>query len=276
VLDVDDADAIASLVGWVTLTNHSGASYENAQLKLVAGDVQRVAPQNFMLQAQAMRSAAMDEAEEKPFKEENFFEYHLYTLDRPTTLLDNEQKQVALLQADGIAVEKKLIFTGDSGYYTAQYGQIQSEQKVGVYLEIPNEEKNHLGLPLPKGTVRVYKADKSGAKEFIGEDTIDHTPRDERIKIKLGEAFDVVADRKQMRWTTLGSCASESEWEIAIRNHKDGAQVVEDVEPALGDWEILSSSSPAVKKDAHTFVFTVNVPARGESKITYKVRVRWC
>jgi hypothetical protein len=124
--------------------------------------------------------------------------------------------------------------------------------------------------------VRVYKADKSGAKQFIGEDAIDHTPRDEKVKIKMGEAFDVVGDRKQMSWKELGGCVSESEWEISLRNHKDTVEEVEDVEPIGGDWEVLSESHPHVKKDAFTFTYTVKVPTRGETKIRYRVRVRWC
>jgi hypothetical protein len=131
-------------------------------------------------------------------------------------------------------------------------------------------------MALPKGVVRVYKADKSGAKQFIGEDHIDHTPRDEKVRIKMGEAFDVVGDRKQMSWTALGSCTSESEWEISLRNHKDAVEEVEDVEPIGGDWQVLSESHPHVKKDAFTFTYTVKVPARGETKVKYRVRVRWC
>jgi len=124
--------------------------------------------------------------------------------------------------------------------------------------------------------VRVYKADKSGAKQFIGEDNIDHTPRDEKVRIKMGEAFDVVGDRKQMSWNALGGCTSESEWEIELRNHKDSAEMVEVYEPIGGDWEVVSESHRHKKKDAHTFTFDVKVPANGKTKITYRVRVRWC
>jgi hypothetical protein len=122
----------------------------------------------------------------------------------------------------------------------------------------------------------VYKADKSGARQFIGEDRIDHTPRDEKVRIKMGDAFDVVGDRKQTEYKVLGSCSSESAWEIALRNHKDVAAEVQDFEAVGGDWTIVQSSHPANKEDAHTFTFTVKVPARGETKITYRVRVRWC
>lgn len=268
-------DNLGDLTGWVTLTNQSGAAYKDARLKLVAGDVQRVQEQPvYRNEGFAMKAMA---AAAPQFKEEGFFEYHLYTLERPTTLLDNETKQVTLLEAQGIAVQKKLQFYGAEQYYRNQSnGEVVSNQKVGVFLDIQNAEKNHLGMPLPKGIVRVYKADKSGAQQFIGEDQIDHTPRDERVRIKMGEAFDVVGDRKAMKWTAMGSCNSQSDWEINLRNHKDTATEIEVIEPAGGDWEIVSSSVPATRIDAHTFKFTVSVPARGEVKITYTVHVRWC
>jgi hypothetical protein len=278
VLIVDEKDAQGDLQGWVTLTNQSGASYENAQLKLVAGDVQKIQkPTVITLGEITITSATAPTVEKAPeFHEEGFFEYHLYTLDQPTTMLDNEQKQVSLLEAKGVAVTKKLIFFGSNYYYRAKYGRLSSNQKVGVYLDIQNEEKNHLGMPLPKGTVRVYKKDKSGQQQFIGEDTIDHTPRDEKIRVKMGDAFDVVADKKQTDWKPMGDCLSESAWEISLRNHKDVAESVELVEPAGGEWTIVSSSHTAIKKDQQTFTFDVKVPAKSEVKVTYRVRVRWC
>ena len=274
VLVVNDKDTAGDLTGWVTLNNKSGASYENARLKLVAGDVQKLAPEGRDEERAPRRSAP--ESATAGFREEGFFEYHLYTLERPATLLQNEQKQVTLLEARGATVNKKLIFYGQQYWYRGRHGQPMSNQKVGVYLDIMNSQKNNLGIPLPKGTVRVYKADSTGAKQFIGEDRIDHTPRDEKIRIKMGEAFDVVGERKQMSWTALGTCTSESSWEISLRNHKDGAETVEVYEPVGGDWQVLDSSHPYTKKDAFTFTFEVKVPGRGETKITYRVRVRWC
>ena len=271
---INDADTSGDLTGWVTLNNTTGTSYENAKLKLVAGDVQRVSDVR-MPQGGAMAKAAVS-GERRQFQEESFFEYHLYTLERPTSLLTSEQKQVTLLEAQGVHVDKRLIFFGAQYYYRGHYGQVVSNQKVGVYLDVENKETNRMGMPLPKGTVRVYKADKSGSKQFIGEDTIDHTPRDEKIRIKMGEAFDVVGDRKQMDYKIFGSCTSESTWEISLRNHKDSATEVEVYEPVGGDWELISQSHPSTKKDAHTFTFKPNIPARGEVKITYKVRVKWC
>jgi hypothetical protein len=277
VLVLDAKDETGDLTGWVTLTNGSGASYENAELKLVAGDVQRVTPPQPMPMPEM---AAMDMAPAAPpppqFKQESLFEYHLYALQRPTNLLDRETKQVALLEAHGVKLKKKLVFRGVEDFYRGLYEEFPKNQKVGVFVVLDNSEKSGLGMPLPKGTVRVYKADQSGAQQFVGEDAIDHTPRDEELEIKLGEAFDVVADRKQMAWKTLGQCASESTWQIELKNHKDTAETVEDIEPVNGDWEMIQSSHPAVKKDANTFVFTVPVPARGSTKISYRVRIRWC
>ncbi len=269
---INEDDTEGGLTGWVTLTNQSGAVYENAELKLVAGDVQRVADRagRPQVQMEAMRAA------EAGFQEESFFEYHLYTLQRPTTLRNNEQKQVTLLEAAGVGVQKRLLFYGQPYYYRGNYGQVMANQKVGVYLDFQNSEEHNLGMPLPKGVVRVYKADRSGAQQFIGEDQIDHTPRDERVRIKMGEAFDVVGDRRQMEWRAVSSCVSESTWEIALRNHKDDAEEVQVWEPVGGDWEILSSSHEPTRVDSRTFTFTVQIPARGAVTIDYRVRVRWC
>ena len=272
---VNDKDDKGDLVGWVTLQNQTGATYRDAELKLVAGDVNRVREEEAGMPMRAYKSAPAPTGQ-AAFREEGLFEYHMYTLSRPTTVREKEQKQVTLLEAAGIGVTKKLIFFGQQYWFRSQYGELPKNQKVGVYLDFKNTESNRLGMPLPKGTVRVYKADKSGAKQFVGEDAIDHTPRDEKIRIKMGEAFDVVADRKQMEWRALGNCTSESAWEIELRNHKDEAVRVEVREPAGGDWTIVDSSHPATKEDAQNFTFDVQVPKRGSTKVKYRVRVRWC
>jgi len=275
----DEAEATgiskADLIGWVTLTNQTGTSYQNAKLKLVAGDVQRVRP--------PADAPVMDEmkAEESGgggggFKEEGFFEYHLYSLERPTNLLASETKQVTLLEGHGLDVKRRLIFAGNNGYFRGQYGQIATNQKVGVFLEIENTEKNHMGMPLPKGTIRVYKADSGGMKQFVGEDRIDHTPRDEKITVKMGESFDVVGDRKQTDYDVISSCVTETAWEISLRNHKDKPDEVIVREPVGGDWTLLQSSQTSVKEDANTLAFTAKIPARGQTKITYRIRVKWC
>jgi hypothetical protein len=274
VLVVDDAEKKADLNGWVTLANESGASYQNAELKLVAGAVNRAG----RAAAPAYRAEALGvaRAEAPQFQEQGLFEYHLYSLQRPTNVLQNERKQVQLLGAAGVGVDKKLIFLGEQNWFRGRLPGEMPKQKVGVYLDIQNREQNHLGMPLPKGMLRVYKADKSGAKQFLGEDTIDHTPRDEKLRVKIGDAFDVVGERKQTEWHELGACSSESTWEVEIRNHKESAVEVEDNEPIGGDWTMISSSQAAEKKDASTFTFAIKVPARGKTKVSYKVRVRWC
>lgn len=273
VLAVNEKDTEGDLTGWVTLSNDTGTAYEHAKLKLVAGDVQRVQPPREEGYGYEMAAAG---AAPPAFRQESFFEYHLYTLDRPTTLLDKEQKQVALLEAHGVRLQKKLRFRGVEQVFRYQNPNPMAGQKVGVYLDLVNSEKNGLGMPLPKGTLRVYKADSSGARQFIGENVIDHTPRDEELEVKLGDSFDVVAERKQTSFRSLGTCASESAWSIELRNHKDAAERVEVYEPAHGDWLILEASHPHVKKDAQSFVFDVPVSARGKTTVTYRVRIRWC
>ncbi len=276
VMVLNEDDDAGALTGWVTLTNQSGATYDGARLQLVAGDVQRV---NGNMRPEAARQMMMSDAvvqESAGFTEQGFFEYHLYTLGRPADVVNNEQKQVTLLEADEFGVEKRLIFNGATHYYRGQYGQVASSQKVGVFLDFENSEVNGLGMPLPKGTVRVYKRDETGAQQFIGEDLIDHTPRDEDVRIKMGEAFDVVGDRRQMDYSILSGCVSESAWEVTLRNHKDEDVDVMLVEPVGGDWEIISSSHEFTKLDAWTFTFEPEVSALGETTVTYRVRVRWC
>ncbi len=275
VMVLDDDDRNAGLTGWVTLTNQSGTDFQDATLKLVAGDVQRLDDGRMRDQLRALAAVGAAE-QDAAFSEEGFFEYHLYTLARPATVLNNEQKQVTLLEVPEFRVAKKLIYYGASHYYRSQWGEPFQNQKVGVYLDFQNREDEGLGMPLPRGTVRVYKRDASGAQQFVGEDLIEHTPRDERVRIKMGEAFDVVGDRRQMDFDVLGSCTIESDWEIQLRNHKDEDVRVQVVEPIGGDWTILASSHTPTRIDARTFSFDVPVAARDESRLTYRVRVRWC
>jgi hypothetical protein len=276
VMVLGENDDRGSLTGWVTLTNQSGTAYENARLQLVAGDVQRVSGS---MRPEAHRERMMADAvlsQEVGFSQDAFFEYHLYTLGRPADLMNNEQKQVTLLESPEFGVEKKLVFPGASHYYRGQYGQVSSNQKVGVFLDFENSEANGLGMPLPKGVVRVYKRDRNGAQQFVGEDLIDHTPRDEELRIKMGEAFDVVGDRRQMDYTVISSCVSESTWRVDLRNHKDEDVEVTLVEPVGGDWEMLSSTHAWAQVDAWTFTMSPRVESRGEARVEYRVRVRWC
>ncbi len=277
VLKLDASDKKADLNGWVTLTNDSGTSFEAAQLKLVAGDVQRVAP---VADGEAEQASPSSIALSKPrapaFQEESLLDYHLYTLERRTSVKDKEKKQVALLEAHDVQVTKKLVLRGQSAYFLARYGTISTNQQLDVMLELENAKQNQLGMPLPKGTLRVYKADSAGGLQFVGEDQLDHTPRDEKVKLRLGQAFDVVADRKQLQYTQLFKCVSDSDMEIEIRNHKDTAEAVEVWEPVVGDWELVRSSHPSRREDSRTFVFDLSVPARGKVTVNYRVRVRWC
>lgn len=276
VMVVNDQDTRADLTGWVTLDNRSGTSYQDAQLKLVAGDVQRVREdlQRQLGRMEGLRAAA--EMDAPMMTEEGLFEYHLYTLQRPTSVLNNEQKQVTLLEASGIGLRKRFVLAGAPYRFRSQLGDVASSEKVSVFLEFTNAEANQLGMPLPKGIVRVYKADRAGAQQFIGEDRIDHTPRDEMLRIKMGEAFDVVADRRQMEWRVTGSCESQSLWEIELRNRKDEPVEVDVMEPVGGDWTVLESSHTWERVDARTFRFRVPVPVGATTKVSYRVRVKWC
>lgn len=270
---VDAEDKLADLTGWVTIDNRSGASFENATLKLVAGDVRRVTPEQVFEADLRVQAARAPKA--AAFQEEAFFEYHLYTLDRPSTIKNNQTKQIALLQASGIPLNKKLLLVGQPWYYRNQGGTLTQNEKVAVVLELKNSKDAGLGMPLPKGTVRVYKKDRSGAEQFVGEDAIDHTPKDETVRLHVGDAFDVVADRTQTEWRALSPRQSESSYSISIRNRKEENVVVTVREPVGGDWTLVSSSIPGTKVDAGTLEFQVPVAKGQEVKLTYKVRVSW-
>jgi hypothetical protein len=276
VMVLDPTDTKADLTGWVTIDNRSGATYGNAALKLVAGDVNR-APEgrrNQRALEMAAKAASMQDAA-REFTSEGFFEYHLYTLDGRTTLKDNQTKQLALMSATDVPVLKQLIYYGAQDYYRTAYGMPMSNQKVGVYLDIKNAKADRLGVPLPRGKVRVYKADASGSQQFVGEDWIDHTPTDERVKIKMGDAFDVVGERTQKDFRKIASGLYEVEWEIALRNHKKADQTVTVIEPVPGDWQVLASTHAWEKPEAHTLKFQVPVAKEGASKLTYRVRLRF-
>ena len=276
VMLINAADSRADLTGWVTINNQSGATYRDAALKLVAGDVNRAASRDDSRRAMEMAAkAASPAAADREFKSEGFFEYHLYTLDGRTTIKDSQTKQLTLLSAADIPVDKRFIYYGAASYHRTQYGVPISNQKVGVYLDIRNTKENRLGVPLPKGKVRVYKADASGSQQLIGEDWIDHTPKDERVRIKMGEAFDVVGERVQKDWKRIGSNLYEIEWEITLRNHKKEAVTVEVIEPMPGDWEILRTTHPHEKLQAFTARWSLPVPREGAATLAYRTRVRF-
>ena len=274
VLLVNAEDTKGDLQGWVTLTNASGASFDDARLQLVAGDVNRVSEQRTYALAGAMNAKAA--ADETQFQEQGFFEYHLYTLQRPTTIRDNETKQVSLLEAAGFDLKKEFVLNGQHYYFTGYNAPGQPiKEKVGVYVQFRNSQQNKLGMPLPAGTVRLYKKDDKGNQQFIGEDRIDHTPKDEDVRVKVGDAFDIVAERKQTDYKVIARNVYEYAYEIKIRNHKEGPVTVMVNEPIGGDWEMISSTFEAKKTAAFAAQFSVPVAKDGEATLSYRVRVRY-
>lgn len=273
ILNKDDNQL--DLNSWVTLDNQSGASYHNAALKLLAGDVHRVQPQLQNVYAgAAMRAAA---APEPQFQEASFAEYHLYTLQGKTDVLDKQTKQMSLFNASKIPAKKLFIFDAQRNGYVPRYNPNgNQEQKVQVKIEVENTTKNGLGMAMPKGKVRVYKRDQDGALQFIGEDEIDHTPRDEKVRLYIGDAFDLVGERKLMHQENVASRVQHTTYEVSLRNHKDVPVTITYVDhPNSNDWTILNSSQPYVRRDAHNVDFPVQVPANGEVKINYQIETRW-
>jgi hypothetical protein len=279
VAELNDKDNALDLNGWVTLTNRSGASYRNAKLQLVAGDVNRVQDE-MRFAAKAMRGELASEAPAPAMAQEALFEYHLYTLNRPTTVAENQTKQVSLLTATSVPVTKELLLSGNDYYYRSSYGNIGQKMKVGVFVQFENREASHLGMPLPKGTVRVYKKDRAGNAQFIGEDRIDHTPKNETVRLKLGEAFDVTADKKQTDFkrreaSNRASYVYESAYEIVLKNAKKEPVTVTVREPVPGEWKMLAESHPHAKVAAGTAEWHIAVPAEGSTTLKYRVLVRF-
>ena len=275
VLTVGRDEKSADLDGWVTLANNSGAAYNNARLQLVAGEVHRT-PQQFMAQREALVKSMAGAANAPQFQQEGFSEYHLYTLQRRTSIQNNESKQISLLNGTNIPVEKYLQVEGQAYYYRNPQGIGNAiPQPVKVFYRFKDDEKSGLGMPLPAGTVRVYQADSKGGVQFAGEDTIDHTPKDETLRIYVGNAFDVVCERKQIDYKKLASDLYEMEYQIALRNHKDGPVTVEVREPVGGDWEVVNSNYKWTKLDSSTIGFEIPVEKDGAATLDYRVRVKW-
>jgi hypothetical protein len=274
VLTLNSRDDRADLSGWVTIDNKSGASYRDAKLKLIAGDVHRVKEER-EYREKMLRVAEAAARPAPQFKEEEFFEYHIYSLQRPSTIKDNQTKQINFITAGNIPVKKELVFQGSQYYYYSRYDETSPNQKVGILVEAENRKENNLGMPLPKGIIRVYKKDTEGSLQFVGEDLIDHTPKDEKIRVKVGDAFDVIASRKQTDWKKIAYDTYEAAFEISLRNHKKENVVVRVIEPIPGDWTMLSSSHEYKKTKAFTAEFNIPVPKDKEAKLTYKVRMRF-
>ncbi|WP_242518178.1 MULTISPECIES: DUF4139 domain-containing protein [Thiorhodovibrio] len=265
------------LTGWVTLENRSGSSYHDAQLQLVAGDVNR-APEP-VAEFSQLAQRRMVAAAAPPMQEEALFEYHLYSLAEPTTIADNQSKQVSLLAAPDAKVGKELLIQGGAGAYQRALGELAQDLDVQVFIEFTNDEASNLGMPLPAGTLRVYKRDAAGNAQFIGEDNIDHTPKNETVKVLLGQSFDLTAERKQTEFSKRSGSGPwqyeyDSAFEIVMRNAKPEAAKVTLQESIPGDWKILEESAPHEKGNARTAVWTLEVPAEGETTLTYRVRVR--
>ena len=280
VAELDELENYIDLTGWVTLTNNSGATYKNAKLQLVAGDVNQIKQEMNLRQHDMVGRATMAKAASPAMVEEGLFEYHLYTLQRPTTISNQQTKQVSLLSTAKIPVRKKYLLQGQDYYYRSSYGQIGRKLKVGVFVEFDNKESSNLGVPLPKGVVRVYKNDQSGNTQFVGEDRIDHTPKNEIVKLKLGDAFDVTADKKQTNFkksTALGKYnhAYTVTFEIALKNAKSDTVEVVVREPIPGDWKIQNESHEHVKVSSGAAEWKVKVPADDMVALRYEVLVRY-
>ncbi|MDY7039995.1 MAG: DUF4139 domain-containing protein [Chloroflexota bacterium] len=277
-----DDDKSLDLTGWVTLDNRSGASYEDAKLKLVAGDIHRAAEPGRVAVAEEYGAVMPTPAPQ--VAERAFFEYHLYEVQRPVTVKDNQTKQIEFATASGVPAEKFFVYDGAQmgyyGYYSPvtepSYGTA-TNTKVMVMLEFENGEDQGLGIPLPKGTVRVYKRDVDGAELLVGEDSIDHTPKDETVRLYVGDAFDIVGERIQTDFKKLGERSLEESFEITLRNHKNEAVEVRVVEHMYrwSEWEIVEESAEHTKTDAQTIEYRLQIPANGEETVTYTIRYRW-
>ncbi len=271
VLIYDEPKNLMDIEGWITLNNNSGATYQNARLKLVAGEVNIVPAPAPMVQMEHMMVGM---AKSMDVREESFAEYHLYTVPRRTTIKQKQSKQVSLLSANGVNANKIYEYRGNVSFYHDRINPIRNEN-VDTYLMFKNAENNRLGFPLPEGIIRVYQEDSEGMLQFSGEDRIKHTPKDEEVRLRLGKAFDVVGERTQIDFQKLGPSVVECEFDIVIRNHKKNDITVDIVEPMIGDWQIVKSTMDYEKKDAFSVIFHLPVKAEGSGKVSYRVRIRF-
>ena len=275
VLTVARDDRSADVDGWVTVTNGSGTAFRNARLQFVAGDLNRVYPASGRMEAddRVMKMAANAARE---MTQESFSDYHLYTLDRKTTVNNNQTKQVSMLGATGLPIAKRYIVDGQAFYYrNAQHPGSPLKDVVQVYYQFKNEDSVGLGIPMPAGVVRVYQSDSKGGVQFVGEDRIEHTPKDEALNVKIGNAFDVLSERKQTDFQKIASNVYEVEYDVVLRNHKTTPITVEVNEPIGGTWRILRSTYEWTKTDAWAARFSVPVAADGTSTLRYRARVTY-
>jgi hypothetical protein len=273
VLTLGRDEKAGDLDGWVTLVNNSGVTYSNAKLQLVAGKLNRVQDGIGIGGGAAVMKA---EAPAPQFGQEAFSEYHLYRLGRRTSIQNNESKQISLLSGSGVPVEKYLLVEGQRYWFRSPQGIGNPiPQPVKALYRFKNDEMSGLGMPLPAGTVRVYQADSKGGIQFVGEDRIEHTPKDETLRIHVGDAFDVVCERKQMDYKKISSNTVELEYQITLRNHKESAVTVEVREPIGGDWEVQNSNFKWTKLDATTLGFSIPIEKDDAATLDYRVRVKW-
>jgi hypothetical protein len=278
-----DDEKTIDLDGWVTLNNRSGASYTDAKLKLIAGDIHRASTQGIAMDSRAVYAEAA--APEPEVAERQFFEYHLYEVQRPVTVKDQQTKQIEFVTGSGVPTEKFFVYDGSQMTFWGSYQPVDdpsygtsSNKKVMVMLEFSNAEEAGLGIPLPKGTLRVFKKDVDGSTLLIGEDAIDHTPKDEQVRLYIGDAFDIVGERVQTDFRAdYDDDWMEESFEITLRNHK-----AEDVEVRVvehlyrwSEWKILDASQDYAKTDAQTIEYRVPVKANGEATVTYTARYEW-
>lgn len=274
---------VVDLIGWVTINNQTGKSWENARIKLMAGDVHKLQNLTVAGRAAATKEAAYDMAMASPVSEKSFDEFHLYTLERATTLHDRETKQVEFVHAQGVKAQRIYVYDGlDRGYYGGLnqdpgYGT-NNQPKVWVMQEFKNDRQNGLGMPLPKGRVRFYRRDDDGQLEFVGENQIDHTPADETVRLYTGNAFDLVGERKRADFKVDSHARwMDESFEIKLRNHKKEAAEFRVVEHLYrwSNWQITASNYKPKKTDAQTAEFRVSVPPDGERVLTYTVHYTW-
>lgn len=263
------------LNGWATLTNQSGAAYPDAKLQLIAGDV-NVQSTPMAPQRRDMAMAKMAEASHT--RSEPAFDYHVYTLPRPVTLAANQTRLLALISAPGVPVKKEYVLLGESHYYSGPYPETGQKIKAGVFVELQNKGDG-LGMPLPKGVIRVYKKDAQGNAQFIGEDRIDHTPKNATIRLKLGDAFDITADKKQTDFQKLSSTGRnttiETAYQIVLNNAKKEPVTVTVREPLPGDWTMVSESVAHKRVASQHAEWKVNIPAEGSTTLNYRVRIKY-
>jgi hypothetical protein len=270
VLALDKTDKLADLSGWVTIDNKSGATYRNAGLKLVAGSPHKVKtrPDQQVYAEEARMAVAAPPA----FSQSELFEYHVYNLQGKTDLKDKQTRQIKLLEAAPVTVVKTFRVSGARHFFRRPYGRDTKRVPVVVYVHFANTGSNKLGRPLPAGIVRLYKADEDGHYQFIGEDRIKHTPQKEKVSLRVGEAFDLIAERLQTEYRKISATQHESAWKITIKNRKEEAVTVDVVETLPPNWRILKNSHAYEKTDAFTVTFNVSVPKGGETICTYRVR----